>query len=251
MTVYAYPVPGKKKSHDICAAFVAGCGGTVVTDGRLRDGDAFFYGITAEMEPLWRQVRSEHGRTFWYCDNAYFDEGRQTYFRVTKNQLQHSGFGRSDGARLSSLGVRMQPWRIAGDHIVVCPQSEHFMRVVVGHHGDWSRDIAVALAGLTRRTVVVRQWSADKGRLGATLRQDLAGAHALVTWSSAAAVAAVVAGVPVVTLGQCAAEPMSGSLARIERLPTPEREEWAGVLADNQWTLDEMRRGLAWSMLNG
>lgn len=251
MTVYAYPVPGKQKSLDICAAFVAGCGGMVVTDGRLRDGDAFFFGITAAMEPLWRQVRSEHGRTFWYGDNAYFDEGRQTYFRVTKNQLQHSGLGRSDGKRLSALGVRMQPWRSAGDHIVVCPQSDHFMRVVVGHQGDWSRDIAVALAGVTRRTVVVRQWSADKGKLGATLTQDLAGAHALVTWSSAAAVAAVVAGVPVVTLGQCAAEPMSGSLASIERLPTPEREEWAGVLADNQWSLAEMRSGLAWSMLNG
>jgi hypothetical protein len=74
-------------------------------------------------------------------------------------------------------------------------------------------------------------------------------AHALITWSSAAAVMAVLAGVPVVTMGPCAAAPMAGDIADVENLPQPERESWAGVLADNQWTLDEMRAGKAWEAL--
>lgn len=250
MKVFAYPVAGKRKSLEICSAFVAGCGGEIVTDGVLRDGAAFFYGVDASNHAIWRAVRADHDRDFFYSDNSYFDSSRQAYFRVSRNMLQHSGRGVSDGKRLAALGITLKPWRVSGEHIVVCHQSDHFMRVVVGHAGDWQREIAAALAAVTSRAILVRAWSPDKGMLANTLAADLCGAHALVTWSSAAAITAVLSGVPVVTLGQCAAEPMAGVLGEIERLPTSERENWAGVLADNQWTLDEFRSGFAWERLN-
>jgi len=61
----------------------------------------------------------------------------------------------------------------------------------------------------------------------------------------------LLAGVPVIVSDRCAAFRLSGSFQAIEYLPRPTRETWAGVLADNQWTLNEMRSGEAWAKLNG
>jgi hypothetical protein len=250
MTVHAYPVDGKQKSYEICEAFVKPVGGVVITDGVLRDGPAFFYGVDASNIAVWSQVKAEK-REYFYSDNSYFDSTRGTYFRVTRNGLQHSGYGRSMGARFRALGIRIKPWRTTGEHVLICPQSEHFMRMLAGTNYDWTQCTMEALRSFTKRPLRVRPWNGNKARLGETLPHDLEGAHALVTWSSAAAVEAVLAGVPIVTTGPCAARPMGGDIAEVEDLPKPEREQWAGVLADNQWTLAEMRDGKVWAALNG
>lgn len=241
MALTAHPTLGKQKAIDICNAFVAGAPQNAV--GHV------FYGVNATNVEEWRRV-VRSGEEFFFVDNAYTDATRQTHFRVTRNMLQHTGEGASDGKRFTALGIDIKPWRTAGDHIVVCPQSELFMSMVVGHRGDWARHIAGTLANLSRRPQLIRMWSRDKGHAAATLAKDLTGAHALVTWSSAAAVTAVLAGVPVVTLGQCAAGRMSGSLANLEQLPTPDRKNWISVLADNQFTLLEISSGYAWKALN-
>lgn len=250
MTVTAYPVANKPKSAEICEAFIAGCGGAVATGSpRLLSGPAFFYGVDSSNEHLWLEARADPGRVWYYADNSFFDSARGKYFRVSKNRLQHCGYGTSDGERFRALGIEMKPWREAGDHVVVCPQSDHFMRTIVGFRGDWTREIVGALKTLTSRPVVVREWQRDKGKAAKTLPADLDGAHALITWSSAAAVTAVLAGVPVVVGGDCAAAPMAGQMFKLDQLPRKDRENWAGVLADQQWTLDEFARGDAWRAL--
>src|SRR5690606_38444916 len=166
--------------------------------------------------------------------------------------LQHSGGGQSDGKRFKALGVEIKPWRASGSHVVVCPQSDHFMRVIAGYPGKWRDEVVAALRQVTDREIRVREWSANKGALSATLEADLVGAHALVTWSSAAAVTAILAGVPVIAMGQCAASTMSAAaIDDLENLPMrDDRERWASVLADNEWSLDEFRAGVAWRSLN-
>lgn len=249
----AYPVEGKRKSYDICAAFIDGYpgAGQIVTDGKPRDGAAVFYGVTESNLDAWNEVRAT-GAEYWYVDNSYLDATRGTHFRVSKNRLQHSGEGRSDCSRLRALGVELKQWRNGdGRHVVLCPQSESFMREIAGVSFDWTQKTLEALGNFTARQLRVRQWNRDKTSLAKSLPADLAGAHALVTWSSAAAISAVIDGVPVVVTGPSAAAPMSGDIADIEDLPKPEREQWLGVLADNQWTVAEIRDGLAWRHLNG
>ncbi len=245
--VTAYPVANKKKAFDICLAFVRGCGGQIGTT--YRGGPSFFYGVDESNLEIWKQARAS-GEGFYFCDNSYFDTARQTYFRVTKNRLQHSGLGTSDGKRFAALDVPIEPWHVGGAHIVVCPQSDAFMRVI-GYQGHWLTDVVDYLATHTDRKIRVRPWSANKGALAATLQDDLRGAHALITWTSAAAVTAVLSGIPVIVQGpDCAASVMSAGGQELERLITPDRETWAGVLADNQFTLDEFRDGSAWHHLN-
>lgn len=250
MSVAAYPVAGKQKSYDICEAFIAGCGGAVaVGSPHLLPGPAFFFGVDASNEHLWREARADLGREWFYCDNAYFDTTRQQYFRISKNRLQHPGYGTSDGSRFRALGIEIEPWRASGSHIVVCPQSDDFMRRVVGYRGNWVTDTIQNIGERTNRPIRLRLWNRDKARLAGSLAADLEGAAALVTWSSASAVTAVLAGVPVVVGRDCAAAPMAGTLEQLDAMPHPDREQWAGVLADSQWTLAEMRSGMAWEAL--
>lgn len=255
--VIAYPVANKQKSIDICRAFVAGCGGVVVRNAARLEGDApaFFYGVDASNVHLWEQVRRE-GRDFYYCDNSYFDATRQTYFRVTKNRVQHSGEGSSTGARFAALNIPIELTRHEPNgHIVFCPQSDWFMRTIVDYGpepGAWLRDArAHFLMAEPKREQRVRHWEPDKAKLARSLPDDLVGAWALVTHSSAAAVTALLSGVPVFCSLQCAAFSLSSFVdengrAVLAHWEESSRRAWAGVLADNQWTLDEMRSGQCW-----
>lgn len=246
--VTCYPQDGKKKSYDICSAFAVGCGGRVVTDGVYRGGPAMFYGVDTANEQVWRDVRAS-GADWYYADNAFFDQCRGKYFRVGKNQLQHSGFGTSDGKRFARLGLRLEPWRTTGAHILVTPQSDHFMRVAAGFP-NWLESTLAVLNRCTDREIRIRAWNRDKLKLAQQLPQALAGAWALVTYSSGSAISAILSGIPAISTGECIARRMCGTLAEtIENPLMPERQEWANVVADHQWSLDEFRSGETWRVL--
>lgn len=255
-SVTCYPSPGKGKAKSLLGAFAEGAGGQVVhgAPGALEPGAAAFYGVTKELKHLWEQTRREQ-RHYYYLDNSYFDGARGAQFRVTRNALQAFERLPPDRARFAALNVTVQPWRRNGRHIVVCPQSDAFMRDMCSWTGGvlaWQEDVLGTLNQYTSRPIVMRHWSADKDALGKTLLEDLKNAHALVTHSSAAAVTALLAGVPVFVTGLCAATPLaSGELSRIESPLYPEgRADWAAGLAGAQWTVDELRDGVAWRALN-
>lgn len=260
--VIAYPVANKQKSLDICRAFVAGCGGVVTHKAAyLEKGDApaFFYGVDASNVHIWEQVRREK-RDFYYCDNSYFDATRQTYFRVTKNRIQHSGEGPSTGERFAALNIPVEVTRCEPNgHIVFCPQSDWFMRAIVDYSaepGAWLRDAQAHFRSFApEHPQRARHWESDKAKLARSLPDDLVGAWALVTHSSAAAVTALLSGVPVFCATESAAYPMSSTLGQVGKVvllmhwEESSRRAWAGVLADNQWTLEEMRTGKCWADL--
>lgn len=236
----AYPVHGKAKSHDICAAFIQGA-------PKDAKGEVF-YGVDSSNLQHWQRCRAS-GEPYYYCDNAYFDKTRGTHFRITQGAIQHSGQGQSDGKRFKSLALQIKPWRSDGDHIVVCPQSDSFMRDLADWNGNWLDDVVRTLALVSNRRFKVRNWHRDKSVLMATLNEDLRNAWILVTHSSAAAVNALLEGIPV-ACNEGAAKSMGVQALDIEDPVYPEdRERFFMVLADNQWTLDEIKRGVAWKAL--
>ncbi len=226
------------------ADFARGCSGRIERVRSLKTGTAAFYGVTDYLQPLIAQARAD-GRDWYYIDNAYF--GCRRFWRVTRNALQHDGVGRADWSRLRALGLTLRPWRKGGRHILVCPQSNVFMRLVAGTGAAaWIADVQAQLRRHTDREIRVR----DK-RDTRPLAADLVHCHALVTHMSNAAVEAVCAGVPAFTTGACAASIMSlGDLGQIETPIYPDgRKRWAAVLAANQWTRMEMRSGVCWRAL--
>lgn len=247
--VVCYELGSKEKSKTIMRSFAAGCNGSIasVCEPKLLDGDCAFYGVRPEWLHLWEQAKLEK-RDWWYVDNAYFDSGRETYFRVTRNALQCDGqnavWNDKGAARLKALGITIKDWQGGGGHIVVCPQSEEFTRICGGYAGDWLADAVAVLSKHTDRPIRIRRKN-DVHPLGSELR----GAHALVTPMSCAAVEALVAGVPVFCTERCAAQIMG--LSDLSLIETPEypdrRQEFMELLAANQWTISEMADGTCWS----
>ena len=247
MTVTCYATPGKAKAERICIHFAAGVqahGGKAQVmanpPAQLADGAAVFYGVTPETAHLWQQAIRE-GRDWFYIDNSYFDATRGTHYRITRNAVQFKGIRPSNGTRRAALGLTVGPMRSDGDHVVICLQSPQFMQTVAQvDHRAWFDQVRVEASKhqlLTR----LRGWNGNKAVQAATLAADLQRAALLVTWSSAAAIEAYRAGVPVHVSEQSAAHGIGPD----------DRDAWLNTLADNQWTLDEIRNGTAWRMLNG
>ena len=253
MIPISYSVPTEKSSPRFCAAFAWGCGGRVVDNAVLGEGALALFG-SVKLWPMLEQARRE-GRDWYYGDHGYFHRsdrfGLETgYFRVTRNRFQHDGVsGPADHARARALRLEVRPWRTTGSHILVCPPDAVFADLMGLDAKAWEMDVMIAIRKHTDRPVRFRdRLSATKGR---TLEQDLRDCWAMVTFMSNAAVEAVLAGIPIFALGNCAALAMGSSdLAKIEAPSMPEgRERWAAVLAANQWTLREIADGLCWSQI--
>lgn len=241
--VTCYAQPEKAKSMRVLEAFAKGCGGAMATtrEEQLLRGDAAFYGVRTGWVHLWVQAINER-RTWWLLDNSFFDAAREGQFRIGHNAMQSWRPWPSDGKRLAALGVKVQPWRKSGAHVVVAAQSDEFMKTIANEPG-WTNRVTARLQENTDRQILVRTKATQR-----PLLEDLKNAWLLVAHSSAAAVEALIAGIPVIcTEPSCAMARFTSTFSGIESPAMPGgREEWAARLADSQFSLDEMRAGHAW-----
>jgi hypothetical protein len=188
--------------------------------------------------------------------------------------------------RWDRLGLVMQPWRRGNEEDTatvseLAQVSREHARKAPGHillagssqkyhdfYGlkdptSWARKVVAALREETKREIVYRPKPSWKDAVpiegtrfssGAeTIDEVLAGAWAVVTHGSNACFEAVLAGVPVVALGDAVAKPISSTtLDAIEsprRASYVERLQWAARLSYWQWTMPEMATGQAWAFL--
>lgn len=227
----------------LSSAFAEGCGGSIVPPGRLLEGPAVVYGILRGCGDIIRQCEWV-GRDYYHIDHGYFLRGHyEGYYRVTRNALQCAGEGPAAPKRWEALRLSMRPWRRSGRHVVICPISGMVGEFLGIGAKDWTAAVIEEVSRHTDRPVIV------KHKDGKPLGEALEDAWCMITHSSNAAVDAVVAGVPVVTLGNSACGPVSWGWRNIERPRWPEREPWAWNLADNQFTIAEMKSGEAWRMV--
>ena len=86
----------------------------------------------------------------------------------------------------------------------------------------------------------------------AQFRDVLKDIHAVVVFTSIAGVQAALEGVPCFATHNCASAKFgSMDLSQIENPIKPDnRYEMASVLADNQWTLEEIEQEMAWKKLS-
>jgi len=244
-----YPIPGKAKSDAICKAFAAGA-------PKSAKGTVFF-GVEGQLTAFHRAKAS--GEPWYFCDNSYFDKHRGIYFRATKNALQVDPRGKvSDGKRFAALKVPVKLWRgnQNGD-ILLVPQSDSFMKSTLGLPYDWVDKTLgdLYLWGIQDR-VRVHPWDRDKLKRNAAFSEMLPSTGLVITHSSAAAITALLEGIPAISTSDTAAAHWLGgpftpaNVARPKISSTEERLAFAQVLADGQFTLSEFRDGTAWRWLN-
>jgi hypothetical protein len=192
---------------------------------------------------VWGQIRGarellngcgDHYR----LDHAYI--GRNEFFRMTRDDFQPSVIRERPSDRWDDLKKRfnlsIEPWR-NGKKIVVAlsmPGTYDFFGVP-----QWGKSIEGELKK-SNREVVVRQRKETR-----PIKNDLADAHCLITYSSNSVIDALLMGVPVFTAGPSIARPMSGKWGDWENPVYPDRESFMNHVAYCQFSLAEFRSGYA------
>jgi hypothetical protein len=204
-------------------------------------GDAIVWGCIRGAPQLMKMIR-DAGCNYWQMDNGY--RGRNKYFRITKNAWQHVGLEQSNPLRWERLSkeynLKIRPWN-KGSKIVVAMSTEHLYKLHGLNISDWLEKTIATIKKHSDRKILVREKKA-KGPIEDTLKD----AHALVTYTSMAALDALQMGVPVFCSEKCAAAPMAlQDLTRIEHPLYPDdRERLFWTMADHQFTENELASGM-------
>lgn len=211
-------------------------------------------GCTPELRPHIDRWRAE-GRPWIYWDRGYCRRVFATdlpvgsnggYYRWHVEAFQMREVRDVPADRWKAADTPMRPWSGPGRHIVVAEPSATYQRF----HGieGWTERTIARLKQLTDRPIVTRDKEMQRG--ARKLRQDLAGAHCLVTHGSNAAVEAAILGCPVF-VDPCSAAAHVGltDLNEIERPVRPDREAWVRSLAYSQFNERELVDGTLWKML--
>lgn len=164
------------------------------------------------------------------------------------------------------LNINIKPWRITGDHILICLQ----------RHGGWSmggldvqtwldRTIVQIRQHSLKRPILVRTHPGDK-KIKAILKinhknvhlsnnerliTDLHNAWAMVVHNSSPSIAGAIEGVPVfitdpIPQHSQAYEIANIDLEKLENPNMPERKTWIERVSMCHWSFDELRSGEAW-----
>ena len=227
-------------SRIVGGAYAQGCQGQVIDvspQTRLLAGPAVVYGILRGCGDIIKQC--EHvKRPYFHIDHGYFRPGHYDgFYRVSRNGLQCRISRDFAPDRFEALNVPVRPWKRTGRTVVIAPLSAHVGRHIGVDPGEWLESVRAEIPNWTDRPVAIKP--KGEGSL-ATVLQD---AWCLVTHSSNAAVDALLQGVPVITLGKSAVNPVSWHWKHMETPEWYDREPVFWGLAYHQWTLDEMRRG--------
>ena len=232
----------------------------------------FFWGLAGKNIPYIKGC-IERNEEWWYVDNGYLTQQitrypepkihdyDKTYFRIVKGSL-HTQKGKTGSVeRLSKLeqqgiDVKFKGWTDNTDHILLCPSSPTVTQFVNDiSQEEWVESVKSELRQHTDRPIKFR----NKPRPGnewwnTNIKDDLKGAHCLITNMSLAAVEAVINQVPVLTHSKNVAFNVSiNNLPNINKPFKPSREiidPWLNMLSHNQFTIPEIEDGTAFRILN-
>ena len=222
----------------------------------------FFWGLAGQNI---RQITEcqEQGLEWWYVDNGYITEQitrypepiinnyDKTYFRICKGGIHTTEIKEYDEKRLNT---QFTDWQ-SGEHILVCPSSPTVTYFINGKSQDeWINDTINTIKKYTDREIKFRNkprpgnkwWNTD-------IKDDLKGAHCLVTNMSLAAVDAIISGVPCITDKKNVANFVSSQdISKINLPFKPNNNEinkWMRMLSHNQFTIKEIEDGIAFKVL--
>lgn len=220
--------------------------------------DAIVWGIVKAKTILPEHV--EAGYRVIYLDKGY-----------TRNHIR-AAINDTDPTRYFEVGrppdrAMEQDWRLQprqnGRFVMFCGSSQKYC----DYHGlgdatAYAGNVIQRISALTSMPVVYRpkpSWNSAVPVTGSAfdpgtqpLAEALKGCHCIVTHGSGAAVQAVVAGVPVVTLGNGVCKSLSGSIEDIRDpfWPSDERrQQFVNDISYCQFTMREIADGTAWKVL--
>ena len=234
---------GHEISNIVCAAFAEGFDGRIVPPNRLLEGPAAMYGILRGTGEIIHQCQWIN-RDFYYIDHGYFRRGHyEGFYRITKNALQQHVLGPAPDDRFRSIEENVRPWKRTGKSILVIPLTDAVGVFRGVDSAQWENAVVNEISLHTDREIRIKK------KHEGDLKKELEDCWCVVTHSSNTAIVALLQGIPVITLGESAAAPVSWKFEHIENPWWPDREPLFHWLAYQQFTLDEMRDGTARRLL--
>jgi hypothetical protein len=188
---------------------------------------------------------------FWFIDSGYTNfltSGQKPWHRLVSNHIHHNISDRPYPAdRLGNLSCFPRPWRSNGSAILVVENSEYHYKMFGTTLKQWKTDIAAQLSQYTDRSVQFRAKPMNKktrDSLYELLKQS--DYYCVITDASTAAIEAIWAGIPIITLGQHITTPVAKtSIQDINTLYRGPIGDWLCALTYHQFTAKEFSNGTA------
>ena len=193
--------------------FAQGCGGKLMLrampDRTASDHAVVAKGMAAQLVPAFQREKLP----FWYIDSAYIQIPGRRHCRIERGRFYPpADMGEYNMARAYNMGIRLQPWRQNGRHVLLCLPGPGAGKDWGINSVKWGDSIRRKLRLRTERPIKVRPKIIRECK---PLADDLEDAWCVVTHSSTAAVEAVIAGVPVFVEPTNAAMPVGRTISTL------------------------------------
>lgn len=207
----------------------------------------------------------ETGRPFYYIDNGYMGNlmKKKKYYRVVKNNIQHtkikSGMPSDRYLDLCQFAPYMNYYgkkALQSGPILLVTPSEKPCQFYNLDKKRWVEETVAEIKKYTDRPIVIREKGLRPDRIkdnsvaSQCARDQI---YAVVTYQSMAALEAMHYGIPAFTLAPSCVDSVSNrNLSDIENPNYPAEDKFLNLLhylSYCQYTLDEINRGVALSMI--
>jgi hypothetical protein len=185
---------------------------------------------------------------FWFIDSGYtnFLESNKKWHRLVRNHLHYGNLIDVPVDRLSVFKTFPQPWRTAGDKILVIEPGQFAANIFHIDISSWKNSVEEELRKYTDKKIVFREKSPKKKRLSLyrhLLDEDY---YCVININSNAATESIWAGVPVITLDKHITNPVSKNIiSDINNLYRGPLANWLALLSYSQFTYEELVDGTA------
>lgn len=195
-------------------------------------------------------------REFWFTDAGYTNfiaaKGKP-WHRLCRNHihqnLSHMNF---PADRLKLLESMPQPWRNTGNKILVVESSDYHHQMLGADRNTWRDHVTNELATHTDRPVEYRAKNMDRKTRDSVydLLMSSNEYYCVISDSSAAAIEAVWAGVPIITLNKHVTTAIARTqVSDINNLYRGPIGDWLCALTYSQFNKKEMQNGTAWKII--
>tara|TARA_A100001011_G_C14286999_1_gene834273 strand:- start:984 stop:1805 length:822 start_codon:yes stop_codon:yes gene_type:complete len=232
----------------------------------LPEENLAMYGILAGSGEVYKWCEKEK-KDFYFLDHGYFSYAHDYpyWLRITKNgHCQTKLFDRPSDRYEKYFKQDLKPWHKKGSKILILPPTNAISNFFSAT--DWLGNTLKILRDNTDRELVVREKPYNPGiakdHVGATIKVDIptnvkSGPinwneyFACVTFNSNTMIESFHNGVPVFCdPNNCGATPIAETdFSKIETPVYGDRMSLFSSLAYNNFTMEEMSNGTAWSLL--
>ena len=192
---------------------------------------------------------------YWFIDSGYtnFITGKKLWHRLVKNHIHHSLSKNSyfPADRLHLLPGMPTPWRTDGDAILVVENSKYHYQMFGTTLSAWREQVQTELQKHTDRSVVFRPKELNR-KTRDNLYEHLQESdyYCVITDASSAAIEAVWAGTPIITLGRHISTTVARTrLSDINDLYRGSIGNWLCAVSYSQFTEKELYDGTALKLI--